>query len=467
MCDTDPTAPMSLSGLSAYSDGDTVEMDTGLRIIKRETGTEKLLSGALFEVIGPDGATVGTYVTNEDGEINIPLDIVGNFTVIERQPAPDHKNARFRFEAVDGSYGPVEYTTRQDGTIDLSKLPATAFVVTELECPGYELDKEHKTVYVRPGSTIEIDWENTPITGQIQVYKYAAEANPVTGTPAGAPLQGAVYEISEARSGKVVDYITTDARGVAASKPLPLNRYKVREMTAPAFWQLDATVYDETLEYSGQIIKLSAYDKPVSLGVSITVLRRERLLINHAPHSTQFQSLTDRLLRACSADAVIPALSTQEIRLYSTLALLHDIGKRSIPPEILNKPAPLTKTEFEVMKSHTTQGCELLERVPELRQCDAFPLICDVCRHHHERWDGCGYPDRLSGGSITPWVQVVGLADAYNALVHPRVYKPAFSREQAEKMILTGACGAFAPRLLAYFARNISAISQAVYTSSC
>ncbi len=196
---------------------------------------------------------------------------------------------------------------------------------------------------------------------------------------------------------------------------------------------------------------------------TFTVLRREQLLIDHAPHSTQFQSLTDSLLRACSMAAVIPALSMQEIRLYSTLALLHDIGKRSIPPEILNKPAPLTKAEFEVMKSHTTQGCELLERVPELRECEAFPLICDVCRHHHERWDGCGYPDRLSGGSITPWVQVVGLADAYDALVHPRVYKPAFPQEQAEKMILTGACGAFAPRLLTCFARNIRAISQAVY----
>ena len=123
---------------------------------------------------------------------------------------------------------------------------------------------------VKDGNNIEFDWENTPITGQIQDYKFAAETNPITGTPAGAPLQGAVYEISEARSGKVVDYITTDARGVAASKPLPLNRYKIREITAPAYWQVDTTVFDETLEYPGQIMKLSAYDKPAKLGVSIT-----------------------------------------------------------------------------------------------------------------------------------------------------------------------------------------------------
>ena len=196
---------------------------------------------------------------------------------------------------------------------------------------------------------------------------------------------------------------------------------------------------------------------------TFTVLRREQLLIDHAPHSVQFQDLTDSLLRVCSAAAVIPALSALEIRLYSTLALLHDVGKRAIPLEILNKPGPLSKEEFAIMKSHTTQGCDLLERIPELRECEAFPAICDVCRHHRERWDGSGYPDRLAGNSITPWVQVVGLADAFDALVHSRVYKSAFTQEQASSMIVAGACGAFDPLLLACFARHIGTICQAVY----
>ena len=199
---------------------------------------------------------------------------------------------------------------------------------------------------------------------------------------------------------------------------------------------------------------------------TFTVLRREQLLIDHAPHSLQFQGLTDSLLRVCSAAAVIPPLTLAEIRLYATLALLHDVGKRAIPPEILNKPGSLTKEEFEVMKTHTTQGCDLLERVPELRECEAFPAICDVCRHHHERWDGTGYPDRLAGDSITPWVQVVGLADAFDALIHPRVYKPAFTQQQAGEMIVTGACGVFDPLLLACFAQHIDAICQAVYSSA-
>ena len=127
-----------------------------------------------------------------------------------------------------------------------------------------------KTVYVSAGKTVEIEWENEPITGQIQIYKYAAEYNEITGTAPGTPLKGAVYEIINARSGKVVDYITTDARGVAASKPLPLTRYQIREVSAPAYWQVSSEVFDVTLEYAGQIIKLSAYDKTAELGVSIT-----------------------------------------------------------------------------------------------------------------------------------------------------------------------------------------------------
>ena len=180
-----------------------------------------------------------------------------------------------KFLLYDQNKNPIgEYSTDNEGYIyidDLTVQGKGKLFIRELEAaPGYELDKEYKTVYVQPGKTIEITWENVPITGQFQIHKFAAEYNEVTGTPAGAPLQGAVYEISEARSGKVVDYITTDARGVAASRPLPLGRYKIVEVTAPAYWQVSGKTFDETLEYSGQIIKVSDYDKPSNLGVVIT-----------------------------------------------------------------------------------------------------------------------------------------------------------------------------------------------------
>ena len=199
---------------------------------------------------------------------------------------------------------------------------------------------------------------------------------------------------------------------------------------------------------------------------AFSILRREQLLIDHTSHSAQFRNLTVLLLGMFSTEKVIPALSAGEAQLYSALAPLHDIGKRAVPPDILNKPGPLTWEEFEVMKSHTTQGCELLESIPELQKCEAFPLICDVCRHHHERWDGGGYPDRLAGDSIAPWVQVVGLADAFDALIHPRVYKPAYPKEQASDMIVSGACGIFNPLLVDCFARHIGEISRTVYSST-
>lgn len=202
----------------------------------------------------------------------------------------------------------------------------------------------------------------------------------------------------------------------------------------------------------------------MNIDATFTVLRREQLLIDRAPHSLQFQDLTGSLLRVCFVAAVIPPLTAEEIRLYAALSLLYDVGKGAIPQEIFNKPGSLTKEEFEVMKSYTTQGCNLLERVPELRECEAFSAICDVCRHHHERWDGSGYPDRLSGSNITPWVQVVGVADAFDTLIHPRVYKPAYPPNQARDMIVSWACGIFDPLLLACFAQNIDSICGAIYS---
>ena len=176
------------------------------------------------------------------------------------------------FLLYDGNKNPIgQYESDQDGWVYITGLTESGrYYIRELENEGYNVDTQLKTVYVKAGKTIEIEWENEPITGQIQIYKYAAEYNEITGTAPGTPLAGAVFEIINARSGKVVDYITTDARGVAASKALPLTRYQIREVKAPAYWQLDSTVHDVTLEYAGQIIKLSAYDKPSSLGVSIT-----------------------------------------------------------------------------------------------------------------------------------------------------------------------------------------------------
>ena len=176
------------------------------------------------------------------------------------------------FLLYDSNKTPIgQYESDQDGWVYITGLTESGrYYIRELENEGYNVDTQMKTVYVSAGRTVEIEWENEPITGQIQIYKYAGEYNEITGTAPGTPLKGAVYEIINARSGKVVDYITTDSRGVAASKPLPLTRYQIREVSAPAYWQVSARVFDVTLEYAGQIIKLNAYDKTAELGVSIT-----------------------------------------------------------------------------------------------------------------------------------------------------------------------------------------------------
>lgn len=176
------------------------------------------------------------------------------------------------FLLYDSNKTPIgQYESDQDGWVYITGLTESGrYYIRELENEGYNVDTQMKTVYVSAGRTVEIEWENEPITGQIQIYKYAGEYNEITGTAPGTPLKGAVYEIINARSGKVVDYITTDSRGVAASKPLPLTRYQIREVSAPAYWQVSAQVFDVTLEYAGQIIKLNAYDKTAELGVFIT-----------------------------------------------------------------------------------------------------------------------------------------------------------------------------------------------------
>ena len=290
----------------------------GIEIIKvNASKTSERVSDTTFEIRRIDDGLVDTITTDENGRAFLSLED-GSYYALEVEANPDFilDDTPHYFEVKDGKvttlrlanaaksgilihkvdtsgegiYGvkfllydqhknPIgEFVSDDDGWVYITAddLPDGAntsgrFYLRELEAAeGYILDEEYKTVYVRPGHTAEIEWVNEAITGQIQIYKYAAEYNEVTGTPAGTPLQGAVYEISNARTGKVVDYITTDARGVAASKPLPLTRYKVVEVTAPAYWQVDPTVHDVTLEYAGQIIKVSAYDKPSNLGVTIT-----------------------------------------------------------------------------------------------------------------------------------------------------------------------------------------------------
>ena len=283
----------------------------GVEIIKVNADkTSQRVPNTTFEIRKADGALMDTVTTGKNGRAFSSLED-GAYYAVEIKAAEGYqlddtpvyfevKNGKTTTLTVknkalsgilihkidsttgDGIYGVIfllydsgnnpiaQESSDDEGYVRFEGLTAGRYYLRELENEGYIPDTKRKTVYVRSGEITEVTWKNTPITGQIQITKYAEASSPITGQNSGTPLKGATYELVRERSGKVVDYITTDARGVAASKPLPLGRYLIREVSAPAYYRLSAETFDVTLEYAGQIIKLSAYNKPVELGVSIT-----------------------------------------------------------------------------------------------------------------------------------------------------------------------------------------------------
>lgn len=168
-------------------------------------------------------------------------------------------------------------------------------------------------------------------------------------------------------------------------------------------------------------------------------------------HVKRICGLTKTLMKEVSDEYPEYHLPKSEIDKIVMASILHDVGKISIPDNILNKPGRLTADEFEIMKQHTVKGCEILQKIPDMLDEDIYNYSYDICRHHHERWDGRGYPDGLSGDNISIWAQVVSVADVYDALTSERVYKKAFSHDTAVEMIFNGECGAFNPKVLRVF----------------
>ena len=174
------------------------------------------------------------------------------------------------FLLYDGNHRPIgEYSSDQRGYVYIDNLTESGrYYLRELENEGYVSDTELKTVYVRSGEVTELTWENTPICGQIQIIKKSADDNATNGLPAGTLLEGAVFEIYD-KAGNVVDTIKSDHNGRAVSKTLPLSRYTVREIKAPANYSINPTVMTAYLEFNGQIVTFEVQNTSVSTGVSI------------------------------------------------------------------------------------------------------------------------------------------------------------------------------------------------------
>ena len=165
-------------------------------------------------------------------------------------------------------------------------------------------------------------------------------------------------------------------------------------------------------------------------------------------HVLHIQTLTELLLNRLVQKTDKYQLSSDDCYLIATASAVHDIGKIGIDEKILNKPGKLTKEEFEIMKQHTVIGASMIDKMEQYKDEPLIKIAHEICRWHHERYDGRGYPDGLKGEEIPIAAQVVSLSDVYDALVSERVYKAAYTHEEAMKMILNGECGTFQPLLL-------------------
>ena len=283
----------------------------GLQIIKSDKDSGKRIAGVKFEIRKMNGEIIGAYTTDSDGVIYLPEAESGWYTVTELEAASgylldttqhrievkdgqtatleitNHKSSRILLHKVDkatgkGIYGAVfllydsnrnpigEYVTDQDGYIYADEgLADGRYYLREIKAaPGYVLDPELKTIYIRYGSTTEIEWSNTAECGQIQIIKKSADDNATNGLPAGTLLEGAVFEIYD-KAGNVVDTIKSDRNGRAVSKTLPLSHYTIREIKAPANYSINPTVMTAYLEFNGQIVTFEVQNTSVATGVSI------------------------------------------------------------------------------------------------------------------------------------------------------------------------------------------------------
>ena len=198
------------------------------------------------------------------------------------------------------------------------------------------------------------------------------------------------------------------------------------------------------------LVTSQIYEKEHSSRIMITILSQIVEFRNGESglHVMHINILTELLLEQLMKRSTHYTMTWSEQHLIVTASALHDIGKIGIAESILNKPGRLTDDEFQIMKTHTLIGAEMLEKMKLYQDEPLVQIAHDICRWHHERYDGHGYPDGLKGDEIPISAQVVALADVYDALVSKRVYKNAYRHEQAIQMIRNGECGAFNPLLL-------------------
>lgn len=181
-------------------------------------------------------------------------------------------------------------------------------------------------------------------------------------------------------------------------------------------------------------------------------------------HSRHFECLSSYLLQVFWDRGLLPKIQEHHLSLISSASSLHDIGKCVLSEQIVNSTTKLSPLEYEIMKQHTTLGAMMIDKaLPESFDPQFRAYATEIALYHHERWDGSGYPAGLKGAEIPAHVQIIGIADAYDALRTFRSYRPALSHRKAVDMIVSGNCGEFAPQMLAEFIAAIDTADLEIY----
>lgn len=278
-----------------YSDGSFVDNGTlsSKGLYRTDKNGQIILSGITGTVVVTEVETIKGY-TIDEATRSQTVEVRANDTqtlwfynrpisgiLIHKISSVDGKAIPgVTFLLYDSTNAPIAQATSDDrGYAYFEDLSAGRYFLREMENEGYVRDTQKKTVYVKPGETTEVEWENTPITGQIQITKRSADYNHTNGLPAGTLLEGAVFEITD-KAGNVVDTIRSNSRGLAVSKQLPLSRYFIREVKAPEHYSISEKELTVYLEYEGQIARLEVEDKSLTTGVSITKTGPKEIMAN-------------------------------------------------------------------------------------------------------------------------------------------------------------------------------------------
>ena len=268
-------------------------------------------------------------------------------------------------------------------------------------------------------------------------------------------------ELVEQITGVPVIVITDDEKSAAVDEafsrgasdviPIHYNPYAmVRRLETLVELNLHKEYLEELVKEQSQILR---HNNDVMVDALSSII--EYRSAESGQHILRLRQFTRALLVQVAKDCPQYGLTEEIISIISSAAALHDVGKIGIPDAILTKPGPLTEAERELMKTHTLIGCQILESLSDMGNQEYLRYAHNIAHYHHERWDGSGYPEGLSGDEIPICAQVVGLADVYDALTTNRVYKDAYAHQTAVNMILNGECGVFSGKLLECFKQVI------------